>query len=269
MSGNKTNNDYVAANDYNELVDEISNAKNSRGLGTGTASKVSKGQEITQAHLTNLQDTTKNTIRYGSKTEYNFAAPSSSGPPLASLYNQVREVVVDLNTNQRCVACSSSCRETCSYNCYTPCGSGCSSVCTGCSEGCENACGSNCVNACQNSCSNACSTSCTSVLVITTAPQPVTSCVRGHMETPVPQLVPEPVSQPAEQVTAAIVVNQDVPEIALLPVPLPVTTIAVAQDVKIAIVAETVTAPALIAVLPVAAEAVKMPVREVAKQTPQ
>jgi hypothetical protein len=89
------------------------------------------------------------------------------------------------------------------------------------------------------------------------------------METPVPQLVPEPVSQPAEQVTAAIVVNQDVPEIALLPVPLPVTTIAVAQDVKIAIVAETVTAPALIAVLPVAAEAVKMPVREVAKQTPQ
>jgi hypothetical protein len=146
---------YISSTDYNNIVDEISTAKSSRGLSDTTAAKVSNGSEITQKHITNLQNAVDNTIRYGANTRFPFSNPSINGSPLALLYNQVRQVVTDLEMNQRCISCANKCRENCDYNCYSNCSANCGSGCgTGCGNGCTG-----CTNSCTG-CTNACTGGC-------------------------------------------------------------------------------------------------------------
>jgi hypothetical protein len=164
----KNNNDYISAQDYNELCNEIGSAKSSRGLGSTKPSPVNPGDAITQSHITALQDSVNNTVRYGSQTRYSFNNQQTSGPPLALLYNQVRQVVVDLQTNQCCVTCANACRQGCSINCYANCGSGCSTGCSGCYTsctgcgGCTGSCGTGCTGcgACSGGCGSGCTTGC-------------------------------------------------------------------------------------------------------------
>jgi hypothetical protein len=156
----KINGEYVSADDYNGLVDEITNGKQTRGLGNDAPPKVDPGEEITQKDLIDLQESIDYTIRYAAKTRYDFIALANTGRPVTQVYNQVRQVAVDLDTQQRCITCSSACRQECSYNCYQLCGDGCSNACLGCTWGCTHSCGSDCTNSCYNQCSMSCSTSC-------------------------------------------------------------------------------------------------------------
>jgi hypothetical protein len=173
-------NDYISRDDFNALCNELATAKGNRGLENTKPEEVMAGQVVTKSHIASLQNFVRQTIRYREATSYPFENISNVERPLIKLYNEVKQVITDLDTNQRCVNCSNVCREICSVGCYSTCGSGCSDSCVGgcdndnctenCGHGCTNLCylnscisgckSGNCIGNCYSTCANSCSSAC-------------------------------------------------------------------------------------------------------------
>lgn len=175
---------------FDKNVAEIEKELNTApGGGIGLVPEVKQGQIVYVKDLKLLQDVTDNTILYdgGSKdvtadstdTDGNdlkvnrqkYHNPSNISKPLALLYNEIRQTVVDINSGAGCVNCSTACKSQCATNCYTDCAGVCTSgncmqscgtSCLGrCYDLCKTECGMQCQNVCGGSCINECHTTCT------------------------------------------------------------------------------------------------------------
>ena len=113
--------DFVSVDQYNKLLTDAVNAASSRGITSKSTSGKTKtaGDIITVADMTTLRDFVAGVVGYANGTDYPFVASTST--PIAKIYNEVRQVVVDMNNNAGCIMCSSSCKQGCSTNCKNKC----------------------------------------------------------------------------------------------------------------------------------------------------
>ena len=177
---------YISADQYNKLKRDIIRTAAARGINlskhlytgsdpNGTVNidtvcpDVVAGQEVSVKDLVKLRSLTKNLVLYTTGVEddpdnpgekrlkivngkpdstYDFLNESLISKPLAALYNEVRQVVVDMKNGAPCVECSTSCRTGCGQTCYNSCFIQCGS------DNCKNACMG--TSACSNSCLTTC-----------------------------------------------------------------------------------------------------------------
>ena len=162
--------DYVSADAYNKLKEDVLAVAKARGMitedniNTFTNKTVNSptdkiaGEIVKISDIIELQNIARGTIGYeGLCKDYNFKNPSNLSKPLALLYNEVRQVVVDSYAGAGCAnSCSTACKSSCSTNCYTACTTECLN------DSCESYCFSTCSSGCLNSgCKDDCITNCT------------------------------------------------------------------------------------------------------------
>ena len=192
--------DFISADAYNKLKADVLNVAVARGMmtlsdsvytNTTTNTQVSvpadkvAGEIVKIQDIKDLQNIAKNTVAYNgsdqttyssSKTDdngdtytdvsvssYPYKNPSNLSKPLALLYNEVRQVVVDSYAGAGCAnSCSTACKSSCSQTCYSACTTQCSSgSCSGsCGGGSD--CNASCVSGCKGTCSDStCTATCT------------------------------------------------------------------------------------------------------------
>ena len=177
---------YISADQYNKLKRDIIRAAAARGINlskhlyTGNDANgtvdidticpdIVSGQEVSVKDLVKLRSLTKNLVLYTTGVEddpdnpgekklktvngkfdstYDFLNENVISKPLAALYNEVRQVVVDMKNGAPCVECSTSCKTGCGSTCYSSCFIQCGA------DNCKNACAGS------SACSNSCTTSC-------------------------------------------------------------------------------------------------------------
>ena len=171
--------DYISVDAFNKLKTDIVEVAKSRGMmvdNNGTIKNTltnatvaipankTAGEKVLLSDVTDLQKLAKDTVAYhAGNTSYNsdnsvksssytYKNPVTMVKPLALLYNEVRQVVVDMYSGAGCAnSCSTSCKSGCSQTCYNACT-------TGCTEGnCTNSCGTSCTSSCSGGCTNTCS----------------------------------------------------------------------------------------------------------------
>ena len=189
---------FISADQYNKLKHDIIRVAAARGIdlskhlyegpGTGTVDidelcpDVEAGQEVSVQDIVKLRKLTKNLVLYENaiktnettgeqelkldasgkpNSKYDFLNENVVSKPLAALYNEVRQVAVDMKNGAPCVSCSTNCKTGCGQTCYTSChyqcaAANCKSACGG-TSGCTNSCSTNCHN---ETCSQECEASC-------------------------------------------------------------------------------------------------------------
>ena len=215
--------DYISVDAFNKLKTDIVNVAESRGMmvnNNGTIKNTltnanvtvpankTAGEKVLLSDVTDLQKLAKDTVAYhkGStsynadnsvkSSSYTYKNPVTMGKPLALLYNEVRQVVVDMYSGAGCAnSCSTSCKSGCSQTCYNACTTGCTdgncvgscgTTCTSsCSSSCSSSCGSNCTSSCTgsgctmscgNSCSSSCGSNCSTTCITTCSGGCINSC---------------------------------------------------------------------------------------------
>ena len=189
---------FISADQYNKLKHDIIRIAEARGIdlskhlyegsGTGTVDideicpDVEAGQEVSVQDIVKLRKLTKNLVLYENaiktnettgeqelkldasgkpNSKYDFLNENVVSKPLAALYNEVRQVAVDMKNGAPCVSCSTNCKTGCGQTCYTGChfqcaAANCKSACGG-TSGCTNSCSTNCHN---ETCSQECEATC-------------------------------------------------------------------------------------------------------------
>lgn len=159
--------DYISADQYNKLVSDIVSVASARGITiSATPSTKASGDPVSLADILALQNLTNNTIRYyrasdgttanSDTTKYPFHSPATVVKPMALLFNEVRQVMVDMYSGAGCVQCSNACRVDCSVTCTTAT----SESSTSCGATCAQSCSATCVGSCFTTCSNGCGSGC-------------------------------------------------------------------------------------------------------------
>ena len=196
-------NDYISADAYNKLKSDILTVSTARGMlkedngvytNTLTKSVINipndknAGDVVYIQDINDLQDIAKNTVAYNDseqtsvsenkiddegntykdtlQSSYDYKDPNNISKPLALLYNEVRQVVVDIYAGAGCAnSCSTACKSACSQTCYEACTTGCNTenACYGsCGNNCNTTCYNNgCTQSCGNGCTDTCKMTCT------------------------------------------------------------------------------------------------------------
>ena len=118
-----TTNDYISADQYNKLVTDIATVLDKRGYTANSRpANVTQGGTVEFSDIIALRNYVSNVINYkngSNDSDANFPYDGQTSVPMAKLYNEVRQVLVDMNGNAGCIHCTNSCRQGCAANCYT------------------------------------------------------------------------------------------------------------------------------------------------------
>lgn len=163
-----TLNEYVSADAYNKLKEDILVVGKARGMidnnnvNTTTGKPIlipadkTAGDIVKLQDIVELQNVSRRTIAYEGKNEdYDYKDPKAMSKPLALLYNEIRQIVIDMYTGASCSnGCSTACKANCSQTCYNACTTECAD--SNCSGYCLNTCTLGCTSGCKNECESGC-----------------------------------------------------------------------------------------------------------------